>query len=111
MGQVGASWTGDKSYVGASYGYDDPKYGIPVVEEGQISLTPKRHAFSARAGGQNLGGWLQSYRATLGVRRYEHSELEGDEIGTTFHNDTSKAKCCCRTSAPAGWSAASAAGS
>lgn len=88
MGQVGASWTGDKSYVGASYGYDDSKYGIPVVEEGSISLTPKRHSFSARAGGQNRDGWLQSYRATLGVRRYEHSELEGVEVGTTFNNDT-----------------------
>ena len=88
MGQVGASWTGARSYAGASYGYDDSKYGIPVVEEGQISLTPKRHSFSARAGGQNLDGWLQSYRATLGVRRYKHSELEGDEVGTTFHNDT-----------------------
>ena len=41
-----------------------------------------------RAGGQNLDGWLQSYRATLGVRNYQHSELEGDEVGTTFHNDT-----------------------
>jgi iron complex outermembrane receptor protein len=88
MGQLGAAWTGDKSYVGASYGYDDSKYGIPVVEEGQISLTPKRHSLSVRAGGQNLNGWLQSYRATLGVRRYEHSELEGTEVGTTFHNDT-----------------------
>jgi iron complex outermembrane recepter protein len=88
MGQFGASWTGANSYVGASYGYDDSKYGIPIVEEGQIQLTPKRHSISARAGGQNLGGWLQSYRATLGVRNYEHSELEGDEIGTTFHNDT-----------------------
>ena len=88
LGQVGAAWTGDRSYVGASYGYDDSKYGIPVVEEGTISLTPKRHSFSARAGGKNLDGWLQSYRATLGVRKYEHSELEGDEIGTTFNNDT-----------------------
>ena len=88
MGQVGGSWTGARSYVGASYGYDDSEYGIPVVEEGTISLTPKRHSFSARAGGKNLDGWLQSYRATLGVRRYEHSELEGDEIGTTFNNDT-----------------------
>jgi iron complex outermembrane receptor protein len=88
MGQVGGSWTGEKSYVGASYGYDDSDYGIPVVEDGLVHLTPRRHAFSARAGGQNLGGWLQSYRATLGVRRYEHSEIEGDEIGTTFHNDT-----------------------
>ncbi len=92
MGQVGGAWTGDKSYVGASYGYDDTKYGIPVVEEGMISLTPKRHAFSARAGGSELGGWLQSYRATLGVRRYEHSELDGDEVGTTFNNNSVEAE-------------------
>lgn len=88
MGQVGGAWTGDNSYVGASYGYDDTSYGIPVVEDGQISLTPKRHAFSARAGASEMGGWLRSYRATLGVRRYEHSEVEGDEIGTTFNNDS-----------------------
>ena len=88
LGQVGAAWTGTKQYVGASYGYDDTKYGIPVVEDGNISLTPKRHSFSVRAGGQDLNGWLQSYRATLGVRKYEHSELEGSDVGTTFHNDT-----------------------
>ena len=85
---LGGAWTGEHSYVGASYGYTDMKYGIPVVEEGQISLTPRRHAFNIRAGGSALPGFLQSYRATLGVRRYEHQELEGDEIGTTFDNDT-----------------------
>ena len=88
LGTVGAAWTGARSYVGASYGYDDTKYGIPIVEEGQISLTPKRHSYSVRGGGSQLGGWLQSYRATLGVRRYEHSELTGTEVGTTFNNNT-----------------------
>ena len=88
MGQIGVSRTGEKQYVGVSYGYDDSEYGIPIVEEGLVRLTPKRHAISARAGGQNLGGWLQGYRATVGVRKYEHSELEGDEVGTTFKNDT-----------------------
>jgi iron complex outermembrane receptor protein len=88
MGQVGVSRTGEKQYVGMSYGYDDSEYGIPVVEDGLVRLTPQRHSLSARAGGQNLDGWLQSYRATLGVRKYEHSELEGDEVGTTFYNDT-----------------------
>ncbi len=88
MGTLGAAWTGERSYVGASYGYDGTKYGIPVVEDGQISLTPKRNSFSARAGGSQLGGWLQSYRATVGVRRYEHSELTGTEVGTTFNNNT-----------------------
>jgi iron complex outermembrane receptor protein len=88
MGQIGVSRTGEKQYVGVSYGYDDSKYGIPIVEEGSIRLTPQRHSISARAGGQNLGGWLQSYRATLGARNYQHSELEGEDVGTTFHNDT-----------------------
>jgi iron complex outermembrane receptor protein len=88
MAQVGAAWTGDKAYAGVSYGYDDTEYGIPVVEEGLISLTPKRHAFSARASASDMGGWMQSYRATLGVRNYEHAELHGAEVGTTFNNDS-----------------------
>ena len=85
---VGGGWTGERQYAGVSYGYDDTKYGVPVLEEGSISLTPKRHAFSARAGGQGLSGAFTSYRATLGVRRYTHAELEGDEVGTEFKNNT-----------------------
>ena len=92
MGTVGAAWTGEHAYAGASYGYDDTKYGIPIVEEGSISLTPKRHSFSARAGASEMARWLQSYRATLGVRRYEHSELEGDQVGTTFNNNSAEAE-------------------
>ena len=88
MAQIGAAWTGDKAYAGVSYGYDDTNYGIPVVEEGAISLTPKRHAFSARASAEGMSGWLQSYRATLGVRRYEHAELHDGEVGTTFNNNS-----------------------
>jgi len=92
MGTIGGSWTGDHAYAGASYGYDDTEYGIPIVEEGLISLTPRRHSFSARAGGSERAGWLQSYRATLGVRRYEHSELHGEDIGTTFNNNSAEAE-------------------
>ena len=85
---IGGAWTGERQYAGVSYGYDDTKYGVPILEAGEISLTPKRHAFSARAGGQGLDGVLSSYRATLGVRRYTHSELEGDVVGTQFKNNT-----------------------
>ncbi|MEP7118168.1 MAG: TonB-dependent receptor [Acidobacteriota bacterium] len=85
---VGGSWTGTRQYAGVSYGYNDTKYGIPVLEGGTVSLTPKRHAFSARAGGQGLNGPLSSYRATLAVRRYQHSELEGTAVGTQFTNYT-----------------------
>lgn len=90
MVNVGLSWTGVKGYFGGSYGYDDTKYGIPVVEEGLVSLTPRKHAFSLRSGAENLTGAFDSFRATLGVRRYRHDELEGDEIGTRFTNNTTE---------------------
>jgi iron complex outermembrane receptor protein len=89
---VGASWTGDRRYAGASYGYDDAEYGVPIVEEGEIRLTPRRHAFNVRAGAEGLGGAITSYRATVGVRRYEHQELHGVEVGTTFNNDSEEAE-------------------
>ena len=85
---LGLSWTGTNSYVGGSYGYDDTKYGIPIVETGNIQLTPRRHSFAVRAGGQNMTRALDSYRATFTLRRYAHNELEGEEVGTSFTNDT-----------------------
>ena len=87
---MGLSWTGDKGFFGGSYGYDDTKYGIPVIEEGTIQLTPRRHAFNLRAGAQGLDGVFDSFRATIGHRRYKHEELEGDEVGTLFTNNSSE---------------------
>ena len=88
FGSVGLGWTGSRGYFGANYGYDDTKYGVPVVEGGVIQLTPRKHAFTVRGGAQGLQGPFDSYRATLGVRRYQHEELEGDEVGTAFTNNT-----------------------
>jgi iron complex outermembrane receptor protein len=90
FGSVGASFTAAGGYVGASYGYDDTKYGIPVLEGGILQLTPRRHSFSVRGGAQGLTGVFDTFRATLSVRRYEHDELEGDEVGTAFENDTAE---------------------
>jgi iron complex outermembrane receptor protein len=90
FGNVGLAWTGERSFVGAAYGYDDTRYGIPVVEEGTLQLTPRRHSFNVRAGGQGLDGLFDGFRATLGIRRYKHDELEGDEVGTSFRNDTTE---------------------
>jgi iron complex outermembrane receptor protein len=88
FGNFGLSWTGTKNYLGGSYGYDDTKYGIPIVEGGNIQLTPRRHSIGVRAGGQALTGAFDSYRATFTARRYKHEELEGEDVGTSFTNDT-----------------------
>ena len=80
FGNLGLAWTGTKGYFGGSYGYDDTKYGIPVVEDGEVQLTPRRHAFSLRGGGQDLSGVFDSFRATLAVRRYQHEELANGAV-------------------------------
>ena len=85
---VGGSWTREHNYVGASFVFDDSSYGVPIVEEGQTRITPDRRAFTIRAGGQGLTGAITSYRATLGVKRYNHDELDGEEVATHFDNDT-----------------------
>ena len=90
FGTVGVSWTGAKGYLGGSYGYDDTRHGVPVVEDGQVELTPRRHAFSLRGGGENLQGAFDSFRATLGLRRYKHEELAAGEVETAFFNDTTE---------------------
>jgi iron complex outermembrane recepter protein len=102
FGSLGLSWTGERSYVGGSFAVDDTKYGIPELGhdddddaghgEEDVTLTPQRKAFTLRAGGRGLDGLFSSYRATFGVRRYEHTEFEGDEVGTVFNNDTEEAE-------------------
>jgi iron complex outermembrane receptor protein len=90
FGTAGVAWTGDQAFFGGSYGYDDLQYGIPVVEEGQIQLTPRRHAVSLKSAGTGFGGPVRSYRTSFSYRRYEHDELEGAEVGTHFDNDTAE---------------------
>ena len=88
LGSVGLSWTGDSRYFGGSYAYDDTRYGVPVVEEGQVELTPRKHAFALRGGGQQLNGAFDAFRGTLAVRKYRHEEIVAGDIGTEFTNDT-----------------------
>ena len=88
FGNVGAAWTGARGFVGASYGYDDTKYGVPFIEEGQVELTPRRHMVSVKAGASNLGGLVEGVRADFASRRYRHEEIVGGEVGTRFENDT-----------------------
>jgi iron complex outermembrane receptor protein len=88
FGSVGLSWTGGKGYFGGSYGYDDTRYGAPVVEEGLVELTPRKHAFSLRGGAQGLDSVFDAFRATLAVRRYRHEELLAGDVETAFKNNT-----------------------
>jgi iron complex outermembrane recepter protein len=86
---VGAAWTGERGYFGGSYDYDNTKYGIPVVEEGETQLTPRRQSVGFRAGADRLNGPFTSFRALFGYRHYRHDELDGETVVTQFENNTS----------------------
>ena len=85
---LAASFTGERGYFGGSYAYDDTRYGIPIIEDGEIELTPRRHVFNVRGEAREMSGVFSSVRGTLGVRRYRHDEVEGTEIATQFRNNT-----------------------
>jgi iron complex outermembrane receptor protein len=84
---VGLARTTADSYLGAGVQIDDTKYGVPVIEGGEIQLTPRRQAYSGRGEFRNLDGFFTSARGSVAYHRYRHEELEGDEVGTEFSND------------------------
>ncbi len=89
-GQVGAGFVGDNGYIGASVAYDKNHYGIPFVEDGETNLDPRRKVFDLRAERRNLPGFINSIRATAGVRLYNHDERDGETIATAFTNNSSE---------------------
>ena len=90
LGNVGASWTPKQGFLGASYQYDSFRYGIPIVEEGQVELDPRRHSLTVRGQRQGMDRFVASVRGTFAHRRYRHDEIVAGQIGTRFSNDTSE---------------------
>jgi iron complex outermembrane receptor protein len=89
--EMGISRVSERWYVGASAGYDKTRYGIPFVEEGETNLDPRRTLVDVRAERREMTGLINSFRASLGVRRYQHDELDGEVVATSFTNNTTEA--------------------
>ncbi|NOT27628.1 MAG: TonB-dependent receptor [Acidobacteria bacterium] len=88
--EVGAGYTSDRGYFGASYAWDKTHYGIPFVEEGETNLNPRRQNFTVRGERRSMGGIFDGVRGSFGVRRYKHDELDGEEVATSFINNTTE---------------------
>jgi iron complex outermembrane recepter protein len=88
--EVGAGYTSENGYLGASYAWDRSHYGIPFVEEGVTNLDPRRQNVTIRGERRNMGGFFDGFRGSFGVRRYKHDELDGEEVATSFVNNTSE---------------------
>lgn len=84
---AGASWVGDKGFLGASYGRYDTNYGIPTDEMIRIDMNQNRWdlqgAYTAPL------GFLRGIKVRYGKIDYQHSEIESTgAVGTSFLNDS-----------------------
>jgi len=83
-GSVGASLIGDKGFFGANVSLYDTHYGIPSEEDVTIDLNQRR--LDLKGAVTEPFGAFRNVKFRFGMSKYEHSELEGEEIGTHFDN-------------------------
>ncbi len=106
-GGVGIAYVGDRLTIGASYGRFESDYGVPSrpgaghhegegeegdeaeAEEGAVPVTIglKQDRYDLRADYRFDSGFFNNARLRIGAADYEHTEFEGDEVGTVFKSE------------------------
>ena len=88
-GALGASLTFDKGYIGLSYSTLDTNYGVVAEEAVRIDMNSNRWELASEFKGfdnTGLGTIINRVKFRMAHTDYEHKELEGAEVGTTFTN-------------------------
>ncbi len=83
-GALGASLTFDNGYVGLSYSLLDSNYGVVAEEDVRIDMNSERWELASELKG--LASTVNRVKFRIAHTDYEHKELEGTEVGTTFTN-------------------------
>lgn len=95
-GNLGASYVDDEGYLGISVGLLDRQYGIPGHSHGEEAVDVYADVEQTRwqlQGKRNLdSNWFSSTGLSAGYTDYQHAEIEGTEVGTTFKNKTSEVR-------------------
>ena len=101
---AGLSWIGDRGFLGVSVRRTESDYGVPghshhhededpdheeheEHEEEVVTIDLVQTRYDLRGGWDLDWGPFERLRVTGGYAEYEHSELEGDEVGTRFLSD------------------------
>ncbi len=89
-GNGGFAAFGRKAFFSTNYAYYRNRYGIPLdifeADPEERSLRMHRHNLKFTGGFTDLDAFVTSAKFTFDVSRYQHQELEEDEVGTTFTN-------------------------
>ncbi|MEJ2603035.1 MAG: TonB-dependent receptor [Gammaproteobacteria bacterium] len=117
---LGASWVGDRGYLGVAFSGYDTTYGIPghshehgeeehgdeehAEEEGGPFIDMDQQRVDVRGEYAFNGEFLEAVKFSLGSNDYEHAEIEpSGEIGTLFENDAWQARVEAIHARFAGW--------
>lgn len=98
----GIALINDGGSLGFSAGYYDTNYGVParpgahhdhgapgapVEEEGPVTIGLQQFRADMRGEVKIGGGLVDALRVRVGYSDYEHTEFEGNEVGTVFYNE------------------------
>ena len=83
-GALGASLTFDNGYVGLSYSTLDNTYGVVAEEAVTIDMNSDRWDLASEF--KDLGPVINRVKFRMAHTDYQHVELEGSNVGTTFKN-------------------------
>ena len=121
-GGLGLAYIGDKLSLGASVSRFESEYGVPMRpgaghahggegeeehEDVPVSIDLEQTRFDLRGEYAFDTGFLDRVRLRLGMADYEHTEFEGDEVGTVFKNDGAEGRLELVQRDRGGWSGAS----
>ena len=84
-GGGGVSYVFDRGFIGFSYSGFDSDYGTLKVEDGEdVTIGLRQRRWDVRGEFRDPTPWLQEIDFKFGYSDYEHTEFEGEEIGTVF---------------------------
>jgi iron complex outermembrane recepter protein len=81
-GAVGASLNFDRGYAGMSYSTYNSDYGTVAEENVRIKMKSESVNFAGEV--RDIGSFIEKVKLRYAHTNYEHRELEGGEVGTTF---------------------------
>jgi iron complex outermembrane recepter protein len=89
-GNAGVSWIGEQGFLGVAIALNGSNYGI-VGEDGEeegeaVRIDLAQTRFDLMGGIDTDFLIFQQIKLRFGWADYEHTELEGEDIGTTFAN-------------------------
>ena len=98
---VGIGLVRDRFNIGAAFSLFDSQYGVPMRpgdahhgEEGgeahgeaPVSIDLRQKRVDVRGEYRPDGGFLDRVRLRIGAADYEHTEMEGEEVGTVFKSE------------------------